>query len=431
MSRIIFHIDVNSAFLSWTAVEKQKQGDPLDLRSIPAIIGGDSEKRHGIVLAKSLSAQKLGIQTGEPIAQALRKCPTLVIESPDFPTYRKYSQKMMEFLHTITPDIQQVSIDECYLDYTPIAHLYPSPEVLARQIQDFLYTTYGFTVNVGIAPNKLLAKMASDFEKPNRIHTLFYPEIPSKMWPLPVSELFMTGRSSVRRLTELGIRTIGDLAHTDPDFLIREFQSHGKQMWEYANGIDDSPVDPIKREAKNIGNSITLSQDVSTRDDACHTLLTLAESVGRRLREAHQIAGSLTVEIRYYDFSDFSHQMQLLTPTQTTDVIYQHACELFDQLWNGRPIRLLGIRSAKLLPDDTPVQLSIFDLMSQPVTVGTPTAPQSVPTSPHTPEPKGPAKDLAKIQRVDAALDAIRKKYGTDAVTRASLLTRKKNRDDC
>ena len=190
MERIIFHIDVNSAFLSWSAVEKLKNGETLDIRTIPAIIGGDTKSRHGIVLAKSVPAKAYDIHTAEPVAQARRKCPNLVIVPPDHALYKRYSQKLMALLHTYTPDIEQLSIDECFLDFTPIASQYESPLAAARQIKEEIKSRFGFTVNIGIAPNKVLAKMASDFTKPDRIHTLFYDEIPAKMWQI--------GRASCR-----------------------------------------------------------------------------------------------------------------------------------------------------------------------------------------------------------------------------------------
>lgn len=409
MSNIIFHIDVNSAYLSWSSVERLKNGDTVDLRDIPSIIGGNRESRHGIVLAKSLSAKALGIKTGEPVAMALRKCPTLIIEPPDHAMYSRYSKLLMDYLRTITPDIQQVSIDECYMDFTPIADMYPSPKQLAATIQDHVLKNFGFTVNVGIAPNKLLAKMASDFEKPNKIHTLFENEIPDKMWPLPVSELFMTGKSSVKRLNQIGIFTIGELAHTDVSYLEREFKSKGRQMWEYANGIDDSKVESGTRDLKGVGNSITLANDVDDRTEAKAVLLSLAESVSGRLRKYHQLAQSLTVEIRYSDFVNNSHQMQLSSPTNLTDMIYSTACRLFDELWNGRPIRLLGIRSSKLLPDNAPVQLSIFDMLDQPsAKVSTKNAEKKVPDP--------------KLQKAESAIDEIRRRFGNDSIVRGSLL---------
>ncbi|MGN0482536.1 MAG: DNA polymerase IV [Lachnospiraceae bacterium] len=430
MSRIIFHIDVNSAFLSWSAVEKLKNGSTIDLRTIPAIVGGDSETRHGIVLAKSIPAKQFAIHTGEPVAQALKKCPTLIIEPPNHALYKQCSQKLMEYLRTFTPDIEQVSVDECYLDFTPIAHQFASPYAFAELLHTSIPEKFGFTVNIGIAPNKLLAKMASDFQKPDRIHTLFHEEIPKKMWSLPVEELFMTGKSSVARLKELGIFTIGDLAHTDCSFLVQQFKSHGKRMWEYANGIDDTPVISEKPDAKCIGNSVTLKQDLTKSEDAKITLLSLAESVCGRLRKAKKLAQSITVEIRYNDFTNVSHQCQLYTPSNNTDVLYQTACQLFEQRWNGTPIRLLGIRSGKLLDDSAPIQLSLFDedYVSRLKTCET-DSPSSTPQIQNCPKKEAQKKQPSrgpsheKLQRVDAALDSIRKKYGDSAVIRGSLLS--------
>ena len=203
MDRIIFHIDVNSAFLSWTAVERLIHGETLDIRTIPSIIGGDSSNRHGIVLAKSIPAKKFHIQTGEPVASALRKCPNLLVLPPDHHMYHEKSRRLMELLHSYTDDIEQLSVDECFLDFTPLASRYESPLAAAEQIKEDIKNRFGFTVNIGIAPNKLLAKMASDFTKPDRIHTLFPQEIPAKMWPLPVEDLYMVGRSSASRLRAL------------------------------------------------------------------------------------------------------------------------------------------------------------------------------------------------------------------------------------
>ena len=395
MSRIIFHIDVNSAYLSWTSAENLRTGAGPDYREIPAIIGGDESSRHGIVLAKSIPAKAFGIRTGEPVAAARRKCPNLVIAAPDHNMYSRYSRRLMQFLQSLTPDIEQVSIDECYLDFTGIAHRYASPSAAAAEIKDEVRRRFGFTVNVGISSNKLLAKMASDFEKPDKVHTLFPEEVPKKMWPLPVEELFMAGRSSVDTLHKLGIRTIGELANADAALLESHLKSHGRMLWEYANGMDDSPVNSAPSEAKGIGNSTTLSHDAVTAEEACAVLLKLAESVSSRLGKARMIAGNVCVEIKYSTFVRVSHQMPAEPPTNTCKDIYRIACTLFHALWNGTPIRLLGIRTSKLLPDDTPVQLSIFDLE----------------------KPKS-----EKQKRLDAALDSIRQRFGEDAVVRGSSL---------
>ncbi|MCM1191893.1 MAG: DNA polymerase IV [Butyrivibrio sp.] len=392
---IIFHIDVNSAFLSWSALEQLENGGETDLRLIPSIVGGDMSTRHGVVLAKSIPAKAFGISTGEPVVNAFRKCPGLVTVPPDHALYHRRSRQLMEHLKNICPDIEQVSIDECYMDYSPIAANYTSPEAAAAYIKDGVYEKFGFTVNVGISDRKVLAKMASDFKKPNLVHTLYSGEISEKLWPLPVSKLFLCGRSSVETLKKLGILTIGDLAGTDPDILTAHLKSHGRMLWNYANGRDDSAVLPEPAEAKNIGNSTTLTSDAATREAAVKILLELAESVGRRLRASHTKAGLVCTEIKYSDFKSVSHQSVLDSPTASTDAIYRTACALFDDLWNGAPIRLLGIRTGKLSEEGEPVQLSLFDYAA-------------------------PASE--KQQKLDAALDKIRGKYGDNAVKRGSLM---------
>lgn len=392
---IIFHIDVNSAYLSWTAVEQLKNGAEVDLRTIPSIIGGDQKSRHGVVLAKSVPAKKYGIRTGEPVANAFRKCPNLVTAPPDHKLYHQYSERLMVFLRSYTDQIEQVSVDECYMDFTEIAGNYSSPVEGAMEIKNEVYRRFGFTVNVGISSNKLLAKMASDFEKPNKVHTLFPEEIPVKMWPLPVRELFMAGRSSVETLNKLEIHTIGDLANTDPAILELHLKSHGRKLWEFANGMDESRVEKEKAEAKGIGNSVTLPKDVETEEEAGRILNELAESVSRRLRNAGQKAGMLSVEIKYHTFTSVSHQKQVEQAINQKKDIYMEAMQLFRELWNGEPIRLLGIRSSKLVEESEPQQLSIFDI---PV------------------KSEEEIRREKKIARLDAALDKVRKKYGKEIV---------------
>ena len=340
--RIIFHIDVNSAYLSWTAVEQLKNGAGVDIRTIPAIIGGDQKSRHGIVLAKSISAKKYGIRTGEPVANAFRKCPNLKTYLPE--------------------EIEQVSVDECYMDFTEIADRFTSPVEGASEIKDEVYKRFGFTVNVGISSRKVLAKMASDFEKPNKVHTLFPEEVPAKMWPLPIGELFMAGRSSVETMKKLEIYTIGDLANTDPAILELHLKSHGRKLWEFANGLDDSEVESVRAEAKGVGNSTTLPKDLITEAEALPVLKDLAVSVGRRLRKAGQKAGMVSVEIKYHTFNQVSHQKQMERQTNQDQDIYQASIELFRELWSGEPIRLLGIRTSKLSEESEPEQLSLFDM---------------------------------------------------------------------
>lgn len=401
MTQVIFHIDVNSAFLSWTAVEQLKNGAEVDLREIPAIIGGDQKSRHGVVLAKSIPAKQYGIHTGEPVANAFRKCPNLVTASPDHKMYREKSARLMAYLRTYTEEIEQVSIDECYMDFTGIADRFPSPVYAAMKIKDGVKEKFGFTVNIGISSNKLLAKMASDFEKPDKVHTLFPEEVPQKMWPLPVSDLFMAGHSSVETLKKLEIHTIGDLAQADPAMIELHLKSHGRMLWNFANGRDDSVVQPEQGEAKGIGNSITLSSDAGTYEEVQKEFRKLSESVGKRLRKAGQKAGMVSMEVKYHDFRSMSHQMQLAKPTDEDAVLYETACRLFRESWNGEPVRLLGIRTAKLVDVSEPEQLSIFDIEL----------------------PKPPDE---KHKRLNAAMEEIQKRYGKDAVVKASRLPKKR-----
>lgn len=396
MKPIIFHIDVNSAYLSWTAVRMLKEGYPVDIRETLSAIGGDKATRHGIILAKSVPAKAYHITTGEPVVSALKKCPELTLYPPDHSYYNQCSRQMMAHLASFTPELEQLSVDECFMNFTSIQNQYDSPEEAAHIIKDSIRDTFGFTVNIGISTNKVLAKMASDFKKPDLVHTLYPHEIQEKMWPLPVSELYMAGKSSVRTLYNLGITTIGELAQSPVDLICLHLKSHGRLLWEYANGIDDSPFISEPAKEKGIGNSTTLSSDATTREAAAHVLLTLAESVAKRLRAASSQASMVSVELKYNNFTRVSHQMQLTTPTDNSTVLYQTALTLFDNLWNGTPIRLLGIRTSKLTANDEPVQLSLFDQHNE---------------------------RNEKLKKVDEAMDSIRQKYGKDAITRASFLS--------
>lgn len=402
MQKIIFHIDVNSAYLSWTAVEMLANGSNVDIREIPAIIGGDQKSRHGIVLAKSVPAKRYGIRTGEPVAHAMRKCPNLHMEPPNHKLYSSYSARLMDFLRTYTTEIEQVSVDECYMDFTGIAEQFASPVEAAMEIKQRVYDTFGFTVNVGISSNKLLAKMASDFEKPNRVHTLFPEEIQVKMWPLPVGELFMAGKSSVEVLHKLEINTIGELAQTDPALLELHLKSHGRMLWEFANGIGEDVIQSEERAAKGIGNSTTLARDVEKREDAEEVLKKLAEKVAGRLQVSGQRASMISVEIRYYNFQNTSHQKQLGKATDDGNVLYREACSLFEESWSGEPIRLLGVRTSKLVEEEQPEQLSIFDM--QPVLE----------------EARAKKEKKKKHQKLDAVMEQIKRRYGNDVIMRGT-----------
>lgn len=392
--RVIFHIDVNSAFLSWEAVYRLHfLGGSLDLREIPAAIGGDMAMRHGIILAKSLSAKKYGVHTGESIVEAMRKCPNLYLAPPNYGLYEQCSQAFMGILREYTPAVEPYSIDEAFMDVTESGGLFGEPVRLASEIKDRIYQDLGFTVNVGVSSNKLLAKMASDFKKPNLVHTLFPEEIPQKMWPLPVEELFLVGRATGRKLRTMGIRTIGELAATDIQVIRSNLKKPGEQIWNFANGIDPSPVQEEPLTNKGYGNSTTIAFDVKDAKTAMVVFLGLAETVCARLRRHGVKAELVSISIKDFELHTVSHQKVLPAPTNVTNEIYQAACQLFEELWDHKPIRHLGIHTGRLKADEAVRQMELFSDV-----------------------------DYEKWEKMDRLVDDIRGKFGMDAVKRASFL---------
>ncbi len=393
--RLIFHIDVNSAFLSWESVYRLgKDPQCLDLRTVPSAVGGDAKSRHGVVLAKSTPAKKYGVVTGESLASAYRKCPDLIVVPSRFDFYIQASQSMMDLLSQYTPDHEKFSIDEIFLDMTETIHLFGSPLETANQIRQRIYEELGFTVNIGIAPNKLLAKMASDFEKPDRCHTLFYDEIPQKLWPLPVRDLFFVGGSAQKKLESLGIHTIGQLAASDPRVLKAHLgEKYALLIHQYANGIDNDPVGEREAVNKSYGNSLTLSRDVSDFDTAQQILLSLCETVGARLRADNVLCNCVCVELKTWDFRVYSHQATLPSSTDSTALIYENACKVLHEFWDLTPVRLIGIRTTKISEDGFS-QMNLFE-----------------------------SSQNQKMRTFEKAIDQIRCRYGVDSVKRASFLS--------
>ena len=390
MERQILHVDVNNAFLSWTAIDMLKNGSKIDIREIPAVIGGDESKRSGIVLAKSTKAKECGVKTAETIYQARMKCPGLRVFPSNFKIYRQYSNQLYQLLLEYTDKIERFSIDECFLDMT---HYLMNDTLLnkGKEINRRVKEELGFTVNVGVAHNKLLAKMASDFTKPDRVHTLFENEIQNKMWTLPVSELFMLGRRTVPKLHNMQIKTIGDLAKTNKRILQDKFGKHGVMMWEYANGIDNSEVKYEKEKPKGIGNSVTLPEDISNIDKLEEILSALTEQVTYRLRKQNMLARVVNVQLRNKDFVDTSHQRKLSNATASTREILEVAKELLEQMYRkGTRIRLVGVRVDDLT-DKEEMQISLFSN-----------------------EEKN-----EKQEKLDKTIDALKEKYGYHFITRA------------
>ena len=392
MERQILHVDVNNAFLSWTAIDRLKRGETLDIRTIPAVIGGDESMRHGVVLAKSMKAKEFGIKTGEPILWARKKCPYIRVFKGDYDSYKKHSDELYKILQEYTDKIERFSIDECFMDMT--LFLRPNEKLIdkAYEINKRVREELGFTVNIGVANNKLLAKMASDFTKPDRVHTLFKEEIPKKMWILPVSELFMVGSKTIPKLEQIGIKTIGDLASYDLKILIKKFGKHGKMMWEYANGIDESEVVYEYEMPKNIGNSITLPQDVYNINRLNEVLLALSEQVAYRLRKYELKAGVVSVQIKTKDFISYSRQKTLSQPTNLTKEIYEECRKLLSQLHQSRAVRLIGIQTSKLVEKDE-IQMSLFDKQTD-----------------------------KKQEKIENVMDKLKNKYGYEMITRAGKM---------
>ena len=390
---VFFHVDVNSAFLSFEAAyETRILGHDLDIRNIPSVIGGNQATRHGIVLAKSQPAKKYGIKTGEPLVDARSKCPGLLVIPPDYSVYVECSRRFMELLRRFSPHAEQYSIDEAFCDFTGTEGLYGAPVVFANELREMIREELGFTVNIGVSSNKLLAKMASDFKKPDRVHTLFPDEIPDKMWPLPVGDLFYVGHATERKLNTLGITTIGELANTPVEILRPVFRSFADVIVSYANGLDLVISTSNTAANKGYGNSATIHYDVTDRGDAKQVLLSLSETVGMRIRADDAFISVVAVSITDMDFNHISAQMTLPSPTDITEKIYAAACRVFDTLWKLQPIRQLGVHTSKVCRNNG-YQYSLFD-----------------------------GVDHEKLIGLDHAIDEIRKVYGEDSVMRACFL---------
>ena len=316
MKRVIFHVDVNSAFLSWEACYRiHHLGGKQDLRKMVSAVGGDQEKRHGIILAKSIPAKKFHIQTGETVVSAKEKCPDLTLVPPNYDLYNKSSKALIKLLSEYTDKIEQYSIDEAFLDMTGCCD---DSEQTAHEIKDRVHAQLGFTVNIGVSENKLLAKMASDFMKPDRVHTLWKSEIQTKMWPLPVSELFYVGHASLNKLRKLGIHTIGELAATDPGILQAHMKSQGLLIWQYPNGIDETAVIATPPPAKGYGNSLTTPQDITEPGIAKQYLLSLSETIAARLRADSVKICVVSISLRDWDLRFYGHQITLSVPWKFT-----------------------------------------------------------------------------------------------------------------
>ena len=394
--RVIFHVDVNSAFLSWSAAYRVKVlGETADLREVPSVVAGDKASRHSIILAKSTPAKKFGIHTGEPLFQAQEKCPQLVVVPPDYELYVEASRHFVEILRQFSPLVEQYSIDEAWVDMTGTARIYGNPRLAAEKLRECIWQELGFTVNIGISTNKILAKMAGDLEKPNKVHTLYPEEIESKLWPLPVRDLFLVGAATERKLKQLGIYTIGDLANADVAVLRKRLGKPGETIWHFANGRNADMVMPEAAENKGYSNATTTARDVTDRETGYRVLLSLCETVAMRMRKDGQSGSCVAVQLRTADFRHFSHQLQLHGATNITAELFRAACRALDEAWDGQtPLRQLGVQVTKLAKE--PYQQ--YDLFSG-IT---------------------PARYERKL-RLDETVDSLRDKFGENIICRAKF----------
>ena len=392
--RLIFHVDVNSAFLSWEAARRVKEGLP-DLREIPSCIGGDPKSRRGIVVAKSIPAKKYGVTTGEPVALALRKCPDLVCVPGDFALFDRCSRAFKKICASYAPVMESFSIDEVFLDMSGTHLIYPDPVAVAHEIKDKIRDELGFTVNVGIGTNKLLAKMASDFEKPDKVHTLCPSELPEKMWPLPVRDLLFLGKASEQKLLRAGIKTIGDMAKSD-ETEIRQLlgDKNGRQLYRYANGIDDSPVRSEREEAKGYSAETTVEEDIVTYEQALSLLLAQCDVVAARMRRDGKKCSCVAVTYRTLDFKTRSHQKNFEDPTDVTEEIFAQVKKLLYECWKCEPLRLIGVALTDLTSDEFR-QMSLFEN----------------------------TEDREKQKKVDETIDDIRRRFGNGMIVRGSTIS--------
>lgn len=386
------HIDVNNAFLSWTAVYLLKNGSKYDIRNSYAVIGGDEQSRKGIVLAKSNPAKKIGVVTGETLYSARKKCPALKTYPMNYPYYQEMSSKLFSIIKKYTPDVEIASIDECYLEYTNIKKIYGSPLEFATKIQKEINDTLGFTVNIGIANNKLCAKMASDFSKPNKIHTLFDEEVKEKMWPLPISDLFGVGKKSTEKLLKLNINTIGDLARTPIEKIKPYFKNMSLSLIESANGINNDRVVSEEIACKGISNEITLQKDVTNKVELYDKLLFLSNKVGLRLRKQNRYAYVVAVIIKDKYFKRKTHQKKLLNPINSSIDIFEISKQILNDMWNDDSVRLIGIRLDNLV-ENYNYQKSLFENDEK----------------------------INTNSNLDKALDKLKEKYGDKIIENADL----------
>lgn len=389
MKRIIFHIDQNCYFASVEMISRP------ELRNVPMAVAGDAKVRHGIILAKNEPAKKYGIKTAEAIWQAQAKCPDLVLVDAHHEKYEFYSKKLREMYSEYTDKVEPFGLDECWLDMTGIVSDYDEAEEVALEIRNRVKEEFKLTCSVGISFNKVFAKLGSDYKKPDATTVFTDRNWQEKIWPLPVSDLLFVGKHTADKLAKINVKTIGDLAKTDVEFINRYLGKNGVGLWEYANGLDDSPVaeSGYKRIPKSVGNSTTTAEDMTSDRQIERTLHMLSESVASRLRR-HGLKGTVVqITVRDRDLGIYEKQGILYRATDDANDIYQAARELFKNSydWN-KGVRSIGVRCTKLVRSDSGEQLSLF----------------------------AEAQKSERDERLNKAIDDINRRYGTGVIRSAA-----------
>ncbi|MFC0213770.1 DNA polymerase IV [Paenibacillus chartarius] len=388
--RVILHIDMNAFYCSVHEVV-----EPEAYKGKPIAVAGSVELRHGIIVTSSYAARDRGVKTGMQVREALRLCPELQLIRPNFDLYRQFSVSFMKICYQYSPLVEGVSIDECYVDITG-SKQFGSPLEIAKSIQDRIMTELGLPCSIGVAPNKLLAKVASDLRKPNAINVLRLRDVPSVLWDKPCATMYGIGKKTAEKLERLQIYTLGQLAKADERLLTERFGVYGAWLKRAANGLDDSPVNPEREQSKSIGHTTTLPRDYTDGGDIRRVFLNLSDQVARRLRRQSLLASTVQITIREPSMKTYTRSITLNKPTESHDDIYREACRLFDTHWpEGKPVRLLGVTLQNLQPKkEAALQLDLFTFEQEP-----------------------------KKERLNEAMDRIRDKFGESAILTAGMMS--------
>ncbi|MBR5521471.1 MAG: DNA polymerase IV [Oscillospiraceae bacterium] len=398
--RFILHCDCNSFFAT---VELLKYPE---LQNKPVAVGGDSQSRHGIVLAKNEAAKKYGVKTAETLWQARKKCPDLIVLPPHHSEYTRYSKIVNEIYTRYTDLVEPFGIDESWLDVTNTYMLFAdSPEKLADDLRRRIKYETGLTISVGVSFNKIFAKLGSDYKKPDATTVINRENYKDIVYPLPVSDLLYVGKSTATALAEMGIRNIGQLAEMPLDILERRFGKHGVSLYEYANGLENSPVESFyaEKEIKSVGSGNTFSRNLTGLAEIKPAIFSLSEDVGMRLRKHNMYANGVQLTIRNPEFFTFSRQMQLPS-TDVTEDIYKAAVDLFIKNYSlSKPVRALTVTAIDLEKEKRVSQLSLFETEQ--------------------------VEKRDKKEKLQATIDRIRTKYGNSAVQSATVMTNPLKKD--